>query len=228
MNHRAFVLPPLVAITCSLMASAASAKDESFFGTRDQPVATAPVTGDLVVVPVLAEKLPQKTFKIGHVGEPGQPAHEDLSLVFKAFQAQYTAGQDGKILSAVPWKDSGLFEITVTLQQDSQQGLYLLGNDAAHCIFVKTSESTAWVVGEKLHLYAYQTGLQEWTDAAGTVQKSSLYEPVVFPFSSVRQDSPTRKQFVAALRAGQSFTVLVPEAGGKDSPPRLIVQKLIW
>lgn len=228
MNHRALFLLPLVAITCALMTSAASAKDKSLFGTRDQPMTTAPDAGDLVIAPVLAEKLPQKIFKIGRVGEPGQPTHEELAVAFKTFQAQFSADQDGKILRALPWKDSKLFKITVTLQQDSQHGLYLLGNDAAHCIFVKTSEPTTWVVGDKILLYAYQTGQQEWSDAAGTAQKSPLYEPVAFPFSTVRPDSPTRKQFVAALRLGQSFAVLIAETGSTGTPARLIAQKLIW
>ena len=215
----------LAAVACSL---AAHAKTSSPFGTRDQPVFSTKEISDLVITPLPIGKLPVKSFKVGHVGETGQPKREELLAVFNAFQTQYTVGIDGKIIEATPWKTNGLAEISVTLRQEPTSGFYMLGVDAAHCILLKAPASSAWAVGQKIRLLAYMAGTQEWTDTSGAVQKAPLYEALVLPLPSAQPEAPTREQFIAALRAGQSFTVLIqdPSARGDKNGP--VVQKLSW
>lgn len=195
------------------------------FGTHDQPVIPAPVADDFAVTPLTLSK---KIFKVGHVGEPGQPKREELLAAFTAFQTQYAVDAAGKITAVAPWKDDGLAEITGTLQQDPQNGLYLLGPDAAHCIFIKAPEKRAapWAVGDKLHVFAYKTGLQTWTSEEGAEQKSPLYEEVALPLP-VQPAAPTREQFLAALRAGQTFDVLTIKSAASPKPA-FVLQKISW
>jgi hypothetical protein len=227
-NPRIVFCAPLVAAVWSLTLLPVQTSAENPFGSREQPVLADKAANDLVITTVQPAKLPKTTFRFSRVGEPGQPKHEELLAVFAAFQAQYSVGQDGKITASPPWKDSGLTEITVTLQQEPQQGLYLLGANAEHCVFVKASESSTWTTGDKLHLYARKTGQQEWTNANGTAQKSPLYEQVLFPQPAAQSDAPTRAQLIVALRSGQSFDILIPQPGSTGACPSLVVQKLVW
>jgi len=224
-NLRVFSCASLVAISCSLPVHA---KPPSPFGTRDQPVFAAKEISDLVITLVPIEKLATKTLRFGHVGEPGQPKREELLAAFNAFQTQYTVSTDGKIVEAAPWKDNGLAEISVTLRQEPAAGFYMLGVDAAHCILLKAPDESTWAVGQKIRLLAYTTGVQEWTDTAGTVQKAPLYEALVLPLPSALPDAPTRKQLITALRAGQSFDVIMPPTGSTAENSRPVVQKLVW
>jgi len=200
------------------------------FGTPDQPVVSIENPDDLVITSVEIESLPKQVLKIGHVGEPGQPKREDLLAAFTAFQAQYSVDISGKLTPSTPWKDSGLVQISTTLRQEPQNGIYLLGASAAHCIFVRTAAKVSWQVGEKIHLLAYKRGAQKWanSDEDGSVQKTPVYEQVIFPLVSTQFDPPTRDQFIAALRAGQTFTILIQEKGAADEQPHLVVQKLVW
>ncbi len=224
-NLRVFSSASFVAIACSLPAHA---KPSSPFGTREQPVLAAKEINDLVITPVPIEKLATKTLRFGHIGEPGQPKREELLAAFTAFQTQYTLGTDGKITEAAPWKDNGLAEISVTLRQESAAGFYMLGGDAAHCILLKAPDTSTWAVGQKIHLIAYMTGMQEWTDTTGTVQKAPIYEAVVLPLPYSLPDAPTRKQLITALRAGQSFDVIMQPTGSIVEDSRPVVQQLVW
>jgi len=224
-NLRVFSYASLVVIACSLPVHA---KPSSPFGTRDQPVFAAKEISDLMITPVPIAKLATKTLRFGHVGEPGQPKREELLAAFNAFQTQYTVGSDGKITEAAPWKDNGLAEISVTLRQEPAAGFYMLGLDAAHCILLKAPEAPTWAVGQKIHLFAYATGVQEWTDTAGAVQQAPLYEALVFPLPSALPDAPTRKQLITALRAGQSFDVIMPPTGSTAENSKPVAQQLAW
>lgn len=228
MNPRVFSIIRLVAIGGVLALPLAHAKPANAFGTRDQPAFVTKEISDLVITPVLLGKLPVQPFKVGHVGEPGQPKREELLAAFSAFQTQYVIGADGKIIEATPWKTNGLVEISVTLRQEPASGFYMLGEDAAHCIILKAPDASDWTVGQKIRLLAYMTGTQEWTGAAGAVQKSPLYEALVLPLSAAQPNAPTREQFIAALRAGQSFTILIQAPAVHGEQRGLVVQKLSW
>lgn len=198
------------------------------FGTPDQPIIVPPDAEGLVVTPVTVDTLPLKTFKIGRVGEPGQPTRKDLLDVFTIFQTQYTTASDGKISLAAPWKDDGVTQISLTLQQEPQNGFYLLGPDASHCIFLKVPSPCAWAIGDKLDLLACKTGVQTWTTADGTERKSPVYEQLSLPLIAAQPAAPTREQFLAALRAGQTFTLIIQEKAPFDEHTKLIAQKLVW
>ena len=228
MNLRVFFRAPLVIIGSAAALSLAHAKPINPFGTRDQPVFAAKEVSDLVITPVPIGKLPAKLFKVGHVGETGQPKREELLAAFTAFQTQYAVGTDGNIVDAAPWKDAGLAEISVTLRQEPDAGFYMLGVDATHCILLKAPDASTWTVGQKIRLLAYMSGGQEWTDAAGVVQKAPLYEALILPLSAAQPNAPTREQFIAALRAGQSFTILIQDPAARGEPRGPVVQKLFW
>jgi hypothetical protein len=223
-------LPFTSLLALSLLSPLAALHAATPFGTPDQPVVSLENLDDLVITPVEIESLPKQAIKVGHVGEPGQPGREALLAAFTAFQAQYAADVSGKLTVATPWKDNGLVQISATLHQEPQNGIYLLGASAAHCVFVRTSATSAWQVGDKIQILAYKKGSQKWAESGDTdnVQKTPVYEQVKFPLVSTQFDPPTREQFIAALRAGQSFTILIEQKGPADEQPHLVVQKLSW
>jgi hypothetical protein len=210
-----------------LHAPVAQAKDSHPFGTHDEPVLPAnDPDGGLVITPLTAQKLPPKLFHVGHVGETGQPKREALLALFTIFQTQYACDEARKIVPASPWQASGLVDLTATITQEPANGLYLLGPDAARCVFLKADGQNLTPVGATLHTLACKIGLQEWGDATGAVQKSPLYQPVVLPLPP-RPDAPTRDAFLAALRAGQTFDIVVQDVG-PGAPPVPTVYKLLW
>jgi hypothetical protein len=78
------------------------------------------------------------------------------------------------------------------------------------------------VTGTKVKTLVYQTGEQTWLDPMGTIQKSPLYRELILPLKEATPRPPAREQFVAALRTGQKFDVLVNEADA------LLVQAVEW
>ncbi|MBW8782821.1 MAG: hypothetical protein JF599_13170 [Verrucomicrobia bacterium] len=226
MKNRLLTLSLLAGGLLCLHAPAVQAKASHPFGTHDEPVLPANTADSLVITPLTAEKLPPKIFHVGHVGETGQPKREALLAFFAVFQTQYAWDEARKIVPAAPWQASGLVDLTATITQEPANGVYLLGPDATRCVFLKTDEQNLTPVGATLHTLACKTGLQEWGDATGAVLKSPLYQPVVLPLPS-RPDAPPRDAFLAALRAGQTFDILVQEAGPGASPSPA-VYKLVW
>ena len=227
MSLRRFLPSVLIAGLLALITSCAQAADHPF-GTPDQPVIVPPDVEGLVVTLVTVETLPVKIFKVGHVGEPGQPARKELLDIFTIFQTQYAAAPDGKIIPVASWKDEGLTQISCTLQQEPQNGFYLLGPDAIHCILLKAPVPSVWAIGDKLDLLACKTGVQSWTTADGTERKSPVYEQLSLPLTAAQPAAPTREQFLAALRAGQTFTLVIQEKAPSDKHAKLIAQKLVW
>ena len=227
-DHALFV----VGITCALTPLISQAENSSPFGTREQPLVSATDQSDLKITAVPITAFLEKLLRLGQIGSPDQPQREELLAAFTAFQTQYIVNSLGAIVSAAPWTDNGLTKITVTLQQAPQEGLYLLGGDADHCIFIKANNPTLWTVGERISVLAYKTGEQEWTDFNSVVHKSALYQQITLPLSSIQQPAaPTREQFIAALRAGQTFVDLMPiktKPGETMTTSAFMVQKLIW
>jgi hypothetical protein len=210
-----------------LHAPVVQAKDAHPFGTHDEPVLPANDSdARLAITPLTTQTQPAKIFHVGHVGETGQPKRETLLALFAVFQTQYAWDETRKIVPAAPWQTFGLVDLTATITQAPVNGVYLLGPDAARCVFLKTDGQNLAPVGGTLHTLACKIGLQEWGDAAGAVLKSPLYQPVTLPLPS-RPDAPTRDAFLAALRAGQTFDIVVQETGSGASPTPT-VYKLIW
>ncbi len=177
---------------------------------------------DLVVTPIVWEKLPRKPFKVGRIGEPNQPKREALVALFSAFQSQYALEDSGKIIAAAPWTGASLAKLSTTLRQDAVEGLYLLGASVAHCVVFKPAATEPLAIGTKLKTFVYQSGTQTWLDPQGTEQKTPLYQELVLPLKEPKARPPTREQFLDALRAGQKFDVLTKEGD------TLIVQAAEW
>jgi hypothetical protein len=177
---------------------------------------------DLVVTPIVWEKLPRKPFKVSRVGEPNQPKREALVALFSAFQSQYALDDSGKIIASAPWASASLATLSTTLRQDAVEGLYLLGASVRHCVVFKPAATEPLAIGTKLKTFVYQAGIQTWLDPQGTEQKTPLYQELVLPLKEPAARPPTREQFLDALRAGQKFDVLIKDG---DS---LVVQVLEW
>jgi hypothetical protein len=194
----------------------------SLFGDPTPPAGSATLADDLIVTPIVWEKLPRKPFKVSRVGEPNQPKREALVGLFSAFQSQYALDDSGKIIAAAPWTGASLATLTTTLRQDAVEGLYLLGASVAHCVVFKPSLAEPLAIGTKLKTFAYSSGMQTWLDPQGAEQKTPLYLELVLPLSTASPRPPTREQFLEALRAGQKFDVLTKESD------TIVVQVAEW
>ncbi|MBC8040173.1 MAG: hypothetical protein H7Y06_06500 [Opitutaceae bacterium] len=194
----------------------------SLFGDPTPPVGSATLLDDLIVTPVVWEKLPRKPFKVSRVGEPNQPKREALVALFSAFQSQYSLDDSAKIVPAAPWTGTTLATLSTTLRQDAVEGLYLLGASAAHCVVFKPTAPEPLVIGTKLKIFVYQSGTQTWLDPQGSEQKSPLYQELVLPLKDPTPRPPARDHFLEALRSGQKFDVLTQEGD------TLVVQVLEW
>ena len=216
-------LPRLLGAFLALCAVAVAAEPRhGLFGDPTPPSGPVTLVDDLVITPIAWEKLPRKPFKVGRVGEPGQPKRDALVVLFSAFQSQYALDDSGKIVPAAPWNGIALASITTTIRQNAAEGLYLLGASVTHCAVFKPADPEPIAVGTKLKTFAYQTGTQTWLDPQGTEQKSPLYQELVLPLKESTTRPPAREQFLDALRAGQKFDVLT-----KDGDI-LVVQVLEW
>jgi hypothetical protein len=194
----------------------------NLFGDPTPPAGSTSLVDDLVLTPIVWEKLPRKPFKVSRVGEPNQAKREALVALFSAFQSQYALDDSGKIIAAAPWTGASLATLTTTLRQDAVEGLYLLGASVAHCVVFKPSLAEPLAIGTKLKTFAYSSGMQTWLDPQGAEQKTPLYLELVLPLSTSSPRPPTREQFREALRAGQKFDVLTKESD------TLIVQVAEW
>ena len=198
------------------------AQTSRLFGDINPPVAPSAPSDDLVVKTIAVNKLPRKVFKVGRTGETGQPTREALAALFFAFQGQYALDESGKIIPDAPWTGSSLATISATIQQEANNGFHLLGTTPANFIVVKFDASEPPAPGSKIKTFACKAGEQTWSDPQGVSRQSPLYQQVVLPLKETTLRPPTRKQFIAALRSGQTFDVLVKE---QDA---LVIQSLEW
>jgi len=159
------------------------------------------------------------TFHVSNVGQAQKAETRDkLLAVFAEFQKHYTANAQGKI---VPQNlPTGTQEINGVITQVVSPKVYILASGSAgvsgNAIKVTTVDNHDWKVSNSTALFVLPVGMTSYVngDGARTFALSFVEVPGTTP--------PTHEQFLAALKAGQSFNVSVvekrdnPVSGGMD------------
>jgi hypothetical protein len=156
----------------------------------------------------------EEAFRVSRVGEPQRTETRDRLLeVFAAVQAKYAVSSEGKIVLQNP--PMGSQQVQGVVVQIISPKEYILGC-VSGLLKLTTVENRDWKTGENEVATVIPTGVTQYLDGTGMRRAVTSYQQL--PGTT----SPTRAQFLAAIKSGQSFTVAIvekrdnPASGGMD------------
>lgn len=139
----------------------------------------------------------------------------ELLRLFELFQAQYSSVVTDLIIPIEPFgPDPKFVYIEGTIHQHVGDNLYVFSrafNQAFDPVMLQARPGTVWMEKQWVAVYAYHAGVSDWTDTRDAARRSPLFKVLDVTAFKPHPHSPTREAFLAALKAGARFPVVVPE-----------------